>query len=138
LDKWRSNLEFYISATVSNSWFEAGITLVNVDNGTEYSVENGVEKYSGYDDGEYWSEGSEHEDVLLHKVPAGNYFLKIQPVRSDLSIPTFFLRVTYDVPMWRNFWVFVLFALLPLLVLYARLHIMENMRWQDSPFNHNE
>ena len=136
LHKWRSNLEFYISAPVSNNWFEAGITLVNADNGTEYSVENGVESYSGYDEGEYWSEGSDHDDVLLHKVPAGNYFLQINPVRADRSIPSFFLRVTYDVPMWRNFWVFVLFALLPLAVLYVRLYIKENMRWQNSPFYH--
>lgn len=136
LDKWRSNLEFYISAPVSNNWFEAGITLVNVDNGTEYTVEKGVEKYSGYDDGESWSEGSDHDEVMLNKIPAGNYFLQVFPSRGDLTVQSFLLRVTYDVPMWRNFFVFALFALLPVGVLYVRIYMREGMRWQNSPFHH--
>ncbi len=137
LTKWRSNLEFHIAAPVNNNWFEAGITLVNADNGTEYTVEKGVEKYSGYDGGESWSEGSDHDDVMLNKVPAGNYFLQVFPSRGDYTVNTFLLRVTYDVPMWRNFFVFVFFALLPVVGLYAGIYIREGMRWQNSPFYHS-
>jgi hypothetical protein len=134
LNKWRSNLEFEITAPVNNNWFEAGITLVNADNGTEYSIEKGVEKYSGYEGGEYWNEGSDHDDAILHSIPAGNYFLQIQPVRGDATVNSFSLKVTYDVPMWRNFFIFVILALLPLIGLYFKGAYMEGVRWQNSPF----
>ncbi|MBO9200899.1 MULTISPECIES: DUF4178 domain-containing protein [Niastella] len=134
LDKWRSNLEFDISAPVRNNWFEVGITLVNADNGTEYSIEKGVEKYSGYEDGESWSEGSDQDDAILHSIPAGNYFLEIQPARGDATVDSFSLRVTYDVPMWRNFFMFVIFALLPVVGIFFRGAYLESVRWQNSPF----
>jgi hypothetical protein len=137
LDKWRSNLQFDISAPVGNNWFEAGITLVNADNGNEYTVEKGIEKYSGYEDGESWTEGSDHDDAIMHSIPAGNYFLQIYPARADNTVTSFSLRVTYDVPMWRNFFIFVLFALLPLAGLYINIYIKESMRWQNSPYTHN-
>ncbi|THU40910.1 DUF4178 domain-containing protein [Niastella caeni] len=136
LDKWRANLEFHISAPINNSWFETAITLVNADNGNEYAVENGVEMYSGYDGGEYWTEGSSSGDVLMNAIPAGNYFLRIDPSKGPGNIETFSLKATYDVPMWRNFFIFVLFALLPLLAVLVLAVIREGRRWQNSPFYH--
>lgn len=138
LDKWRSNLEFYISAPVNNNWFEAGITLINADNGNEYSLEQGVEKYSGYEGGESWSEGNDRADAILHKIPAGNYFLQIAPARADNTIGSFFLRVTYDVPMWRNFFIFAIFAIIPLFVLIISIYRREGARWENSSFYHNK
>lgn len=137
LDKWRSNVEFDVSAPVSNTWFEAGITLVNKDNGNEYSIEKGVEQYSGYEDGESWSEGSDHDEVILHSIPAGNYFMQILPARGDASVQNFSLKVIYDVPMWHNFFMFILLALLPIVVLFINIIVKEGIRWQNSPFYHN-
>lgn len=137
LNKWRSNVEFYLSAPVENNWFETGLTLVNADNGNEYTVEKGVEKYSGYEDGESWSEGDDRDDVMLHAVPAGNYFLQIYPARGDNTVRSFYLKVTYDVPMWRNFFIFVILALLPVVGLFISISVKEGMRWQNSPYTHN-
>ncbi len=53
-----SNLQVTIVAEVLDSWFSADITLVNEGTGKEYSLEKGVEYYSGYSDAEFWSEGS--------------------------------------------------------------------------------
>jgi hypothetical protein len=138
LDKWRSNLEFDIAAPVSNNWFEAGITLVNADNGAEYTLEKGVEKYSGYEDGEHWTEGDDHDAVIMHSIPAGNYFLQIQPARGDYTVNSFSLKVIYDVPMWHNFWIFLMLAILPALGVYINMAAREGMRWQNSPFYHND
>jgi uncharacterized membrane protein YeaQ/YmgE (transglycosylase-associated protein family) len=138
LDKWRSNLQFYITAPVNNNWFEAGITLINADNGNEYSIEQGVEKYSGYEGGESWSEGNDRADAILHKIPAGNYFLQITPARADYTIGSFLLRVTYDVPMWRNFFIFAIFAIIPLFVLMISIYRKEGARWENSSFYHNK
>jgi hypothetical protein len=136
LDKWRSNIDFEIKAPVDNNWLELGITLVNKDNGKEYTVQQGVEKYSGYSDGESWSEGSNTESVMMHSVPAGNYFMRIEPARGAGAVSYFSLTATYDVPIWRNFFVFVLFGLLPLVALLIIVMVREGRRWQNSPFTH--
>jgi hypothetical protein len=136
LDKWRSNIDFEIMAPVDNNWFELGIALVNKDNGKEYNVQQGVEKYSGYSDGESWSEGSNTETVMMHSVPAGNYFMRLEPAKGTGSVSYFRLIATYDVPIWRNFFIFVLFALLPLGGLLIMVMVREGRRWQNSPFTH--
>lgn len=136
LDKWRSNIEFEITAPVDNNWIELTITLVNKDNGKEYTVQQGVEKYSGYSDGESWSEGSNSETIMMHSVTAGNYFMRIEPVKGTGSVSYFKLTATYDVPIWRNFFIFVLFALLPLVGLMVMVMVREGRRWQNSPFAH--
>ena len=81
-----SNLQFEpqvtIVAEVLDSWFSADITLVNEGTGKEYSLEKGVEYYSGYSDGEFWSMrieaagrnsffdtgGTYHMNIFLHRV----------------------------------------------------------------------
>lgn len=136
LDKWQSNIDFEITAPVDNNWFELGITLVNKDNGKEHTVQQGVEKYSGYSDGESWSEGSNTETVMMHAVPAGNYFMRLEPAKGTGGVPYFRLIATYDVPIWRNFFIFVLFALLPLVSLLVMVTVKEGRRWQNSPFTH--
>jgi ribosomal protein L37AE/L43A len=135
LEKWRSNLQFDIRAPVADGWFEAVFTLVNADNGTEYTVEKGLEFYSGYEDGEYWTEGKTDGDVIMHSIPHGTYFLQIFP-SSDPAKPvdSFSVIVTYDVPMWHNFIIFVIPALLPLTVVFFYNRFREKLRWQNSPF----
>jgi hypothetical protein len=134
LDKWRSNIDFEINAPVDNNWLELTITLINKDNGKEYTVQQGVEKYSGYSDGESWSEGSNSETILMHSIVAGNYFMRIEPGKGTGSVSFFKLTATYDVPIWRNFFIFGLFALLPLVYLLVVVMVREGRRWQNSPF----
>ena len=134
LDKWRSNLDFQVSAGVDNSWFEAALTLVNADNGKEYSIQQGVEQYSGYADGEHWSEGDNEGEAIMESVPAGTYFLQIDASRDNATVRNYSLRVTNDVPMWRNFFIFVLLALAPPIILYIRGWYHDSQRWMNSPF----
>ncbi|PZR26364.1 MAG: hypothetical protein DI535_14685 [Citrobacter freundii] len=141
LDKWSSNLEFYIEAGVNNSWFELNATLVNTDNGKEYSLEKGVEYYEGYSEGEHWTEGSREGTVYLTKIPAGNYFLQLQGTReapvsyAASPISSFFIRIKYDVPTYRNlFWSIALLLIWPFAVGYMN-HQKEANRWFSSPFS---
>jgi len=143
LDKWSSNLEFYIEANVNNSWFELDATLVNTDNGKEYSLEKGVEYYAGYSDGESWTEGSQQGTSYITKIPAGTYFMQLQGTREAAlyaaqSIPGFFIRVTYDVPIYRNLlWSIALLLIWPFIIGYIA-HKKEANRWYSSPFStHN-
>ena len=137
LDKWRSNLKFYIYAPVDNDWFELNATLVNQSTGTEYGLEKGVEYYHGYSDGERWSEGSNNEDAYLTQVPEGDYVLQLQGVRSTGygHVQDFHVTVTYDTMMESNFWLSVLALLIWPVVQYIRTHNNEKKRWYNSPYS---
>lgn len=131
-----SNLQFLISAPVSNSWFNADITLVNEKTGKEYSLDKGVEFYSGYSDGEAWTEGSTEEEAMLSSVPGGSYHLNIFPSSGGgRQVNSFSLTARNDVPMWRNFFIIVgILALFPI-VQWLRMQAFERMRWNNSPHN---
>lgn len=140
LTKWKSNLEFDIYAPVDNSWFEVGATLVNAENGNEYSIEQGVEYYHGYTDGENWAEGGRNETAYLSSIPSGTYFLRIDGIRDAGvtgydKVPSFHVKAKYDVPMFRNL-VFTILALLlyPTIVIWVSNNVERN-RWFGSPFS---
>ena len=150
LDKWRSNLQFDIFASVDNSWCEISGTLVDVVKGTEYSFEQGVEYYHGYSDGEAWTEGDKLETAYLSQIPAGRYDLIIRASREtrmmdatylsapsvlNPSINSFSITIIYDTTNTRN-----LFLCMIPLVLFAVIHFLvvhsnERRRWYNSPFS---
>jgi len=103
LDKWKSNLQFEMYAPVDNSWLDMEMTLVNVKTGEEYTINQGVEYYHGYDDGESWSEGDNREVFYLSSIPAGTYFLQLTSSWESITKAKYFqLRVAYDVPMQKT------------------------------------
>lgn len=134
-DKWQSNVRFDITARVSNSWFELNATLVNADNGKEYSVEKGVEYYFGYSDGESWTEGSVEESAWLNRIPRGKYFLQIEGIKEPGSLlDTFYLTVTYDVQNQRNFWFCFGFIAVIIIGKFFLVQFNERRRWSNSPY----
>lgn len=136
LDKYRSNLEMELTAAVNNNWLEANISLVNADNGKEYTLEEGVEYYSGISEGESWSEGNTSADALLNTIPGGNYFMEITVSKDyGATVNYYSLKATYDVPIWRNLILFLLIALVPGVVLWIYVYYRERLRWQNSPFS---
>jgi len=140
LNKWRSNLEFNIQAPVDNSWLDFEAVLVNAGNGNEYGVEQVVEYYHGYDDGDSWSEGSNQETAYLSSIPAGTYFLRIQASRDTTtgtwnSMNNFTLTVKNDVSNHRNLWIFIGLLLIWPIVQFIRMWIYERRRWEGSPYS---
>jgi hypothetical protein len=149
LTKWHSNLEFEIIAEVDNDWFEMSASLVNTKTNEEYAVTQGVEYYHGYEDGESWTEGSKMERAYLSSIPAGTYFLRIEGTRpagaaangsfplssTNNKINTFLLKVTNDVPMDRNLFIFLVPLLIwPAIKLYM-INNAERSRWSNSNFS---
>jgi hypothetical protein len=138
LDKWRSNLTFNITAPVSNSWFELNATLVNANTGKEYTMEQGVEYYYGYSDGENWTEGSRNETAYMTNLPAGKYFLEMEGTRDSSGLnklQNYSVKVVYDGASYRNFWLAVLLLLVLPLIQYVRNIYSEKSRWLNSPFS---
>lgn len=144
LEKWKSNLELQITAPVSNSWFELNATLVNVDDGTEYNLQQGVEYYHGYTDGESWSEGGSKETAYFSSIPRGNYFMQLTGVRDNViynRVSLFDITIINDTQMYRNFWLLLLAAIAWPFGLGLLNYYNEKQRWANSPyseFTHND
>ena len=136
LDKSSANLQFTLHAPVSNTWFEAAVTLVNDQTGSELNFEKGVEYYYGISDGESWTEGSQDEEVTLSEVPKGTYHLIIFP-SYDTTMPDryFQLEVMYDVPMWRNLIILALIAALYPALLWLVNQGFEQRRWFENDYS---
>lgn len=64
---------------LSNSWIDADLALINDEDGVARQFGLGVSYYSGYADGEFWSEGSVRASATLPAVPAGRYVLRVEP-----------------------------------------------------------
>ncbi|MBL7712070.1 MAG: DUF4178 domain-containing protein [Chitinophagaceae bacterium] len=142
LTKWKSNLEFVIEAPVDNSWFELEATLVNKVSGDEYSLQQGVEHYQGYEDGERWVEGSTTETAYMNSIPAGTYFFRFNGIRDPYSfnfsgsrLDQFSVKVTNDVPSHRNLILLLLLIAVWPVYKIIMINYYEKSRWENSPYN---
>ncbi|MBE9463578.1 DUF4178 domain-containing protein [Dyadobacter subterraneus] len=140
LKKWKSNLLLKLYAPVDNSWFEFNITLVNVKDGSEYNMEEGLELYKGYSDGEFWSEGSAYGDAYFSSIPAGTYFMSVTGTRDSKTMynnrPYIFnVKVINDTPMYRNFILILLCIITWPIISGIRNYNNERQRWSNSPYS---
>ncbi|WP_419489357.1 DUF4178 domain-containing protein [Chryseobacterium bernardetii] len=70
-------LKVHAFSDVDNSWASIGLSLVNEKTNEVIYASKDIEKYSGFEDGESWSEGSNTEDFNLCGIPAGTYHFQI-------------------------------------------------------------
>ncbi len=145
-----SNVRFQFSSPVKNQWLELQADLVNDQTGEIYEFEQGVEYYSGYEDGTYWTEGSQINNVFLSSIPDGLYHLNLEATGSVINTPppslplhitssysslNYSLKVTRDEITWSNFlWAFALISIFPLFV-WWRSRSFEMSRWSNSDFS---
>ncbi len=137
LRKRSSNMKLIMSAPVRNSWVSVNATLVNTVTGKEYTVEEGIEFYQGYSDGESWSEGSTRSDAYFTAIPAGSYKLQIQALRdgTDSNIGYVEVDALYDVEASRNLVIPALFIIAWAVGSFYISQIFERQRWSNSPFS---
>ncbi|MBL7726980.1 MAG: DUF4178 domain-containing protein [Dinghuibacter sp.] len=138
LDKRVSNILLNIWAPVTNNWFELNATLVNAENGKEYSLQQGVEYYSGYSGGEYWKEGSNEQRAWFKSIPRGTYFLQLDGYRDTTSafpVKRYSVTAIYDVAGNRNFYIPMFIYLGFGLLVVVIGNFRERNRWSGSRFN---
>jgi hypothetical protein len=73
----KSALSVDLEAPLANNWLEVSAVLVNDKTGKVYESAKSLEQYSGYEDGESWSEGSNSKEIVFSSVPPGNYHLNV-------------------------------------------------------------
>jgi hypothetical protein len=92
-----------------------------------------VSFYSGYDSDGYWSEGSRNDVAVVPSVPAGHYYLRIEP-EGDATHPPIQYSVTVkrDVPGLMFYGLGLLALLLPAVGMGWRTMSFERERWSES------
>jgi Zn finger protein HypA/HybF involved in hydrogenase expression len=131
-----SNLSIKLYADVSNSWLENEIEVINLDNGTSFTTEQGVEYYSGVDGGESWSEGDRENELILSALPKGNYQLSFTPTYDSYNKPYHYtITILNDVNMYKNFGLLLLILGIPSVIYAFYNHTKEVSRWSNSIYN---
>jgi hypothetical protein len=128
-----SNVQFETYAQVQDQWIYVNYALINQDTGKAYDFGREVSYYSGYDSDGHWTEGSQHDSVVVPSVPSGNYYLRIEP-ESDrgLGIIYYTVTVTRDVPLLLIYLLALIALLLPALLISWRTINFEQMRLAES------
>lgn len=88
-----------LNASVTNSWLGYDLALVNMTSGEAYNVDTEISYYAGVEGGERWTEGSTTASRSLRRVPAGEYYLRVEP-EGPVNGPTvpYGIKVRRDVP----------------------------------------
>jgi Zn-finger nucleic acid-binding protein len=136
LEGRQSNLQIDAFAQVTNSWVEAEVSLVNESTLEETGFVTGVDYYTGYDDGESWSEGSWSKEEILCAVEPGTYHFVITPAKDPSIMGVgMTLQATWDVPVWWN----AILVAIVMGVITGGLYLLElnfeRSRWYDSDYS---
>jgi len=128
-----SNVEVETSTDLDNHWIYLNYALINEDTGQAFDFGREVSYYHGYDSDGSWSEGGRNDKVAVPSVPAGRYYLRIEP-EGDPGYGVTYYNVTVkrDVPQYSFYGIALLALLAPAILLTWRSISFEHMRWAES------
>jgi hypothetical protein len=130
-----SDLQITTSSNVDNNWIYLNYALINQDSGQAYDFGREVSYYHGYDSDGSWSEGHRSDTVTIPTVPAGKYYLRVEP-ESDLGRRTIYytIEAKRDVPQVSFFGIAFLALLAPAGLVTWRSLNFEHLRWAESDY----
>ena len=123
-----------IQSNVNNSWAYYNLSLINDQTGKAIDFGREVSFYHGVDSDGSWVEGNQDDRSFLPAIPAGNYFLRVQPEGPilDGAVTNYTISLHRDVA--RGSWFLIAFALLGVVPLGIALRAwgFEAQRWNES------
>lgn len=128
-----SNVEIRLDTDIENDWAYFHLALLPENGGAGYELGREISRYVGIEDGERWAEGSQRDRVLLSAVPAGRYFLRVEPEHQGFPKPfTYTITVRRDVPRFWPFLIGILVLSVAPLIALIRQSSFESSRWAES------
>jgi hypothetical protein len=144
-----SNVRVDLRTDLDNDWAYFNMALINADNGEAFAFGRQVSYYHGRDSDGSWTEGKAQDSVVLSSVPAGRYYLRVEP-EMETSAPAtaprvlpnvvlsrgvnYRLDVTRDVTTWGFFFLGILLLLIPPVWTTLRSGAFEAKRWAESDY----
>jgi hypothetical protein len=131
------NVEVAIDTDLNNDWAFFSMALINEESGNALDFGREVSYFYGRDSDGSWSEGGRAERKLLPVVPAGRYYLRIEPEMDDDGRPhAVNYGVTVRTGVMHGFWLLPVLLLLPLPPAWRtwRSIQFESRRWAESDY----
>ncbi|MGE5570637.1 MAG: DUF4178 domain-containing protein [Rhodospirillales bacterium] len=130
-----SGVEVTIDTNLSNNWAYFHLALINADNGEAYDFGREVSYYFGRDSDGSWTEGSRRDSVVIPTVPAGRYYLRVEPeMDPNATGVDYTLTVRRDVPAMSFFGIAAVLLLIPPAFVTFRAISFEQKRWRESDY----
>jgi hypothetical protein len=128
-----ATVEVKTFAPLDNHWIYLNYALINQDSGQAWDFGREVSYYHGYDSDGSWHEGQLSDEVVIPSVPAGHYYLRIEP-EVDPSLPTvsYTVEIIRDVPVYGIYGIAFLALLVPVVIISFRAYTFERARWSES------
>jgi hypothetical protein len=141
-----ATLELDLDTNLANNWAYFNFALINEDTGEAYDFGREVSYYYGSDSDGAWNEGSAKSSILLPAVPAGRYYLRVEPemdsgVAANMSgamrralAPSvnYEIILRHDVPSFAWFLIAGGMLILPPIYYTFRAAAFERLRWAES------
>jgi hypothetical protein len=131
-----SNVDISLDSNLSNNWMLVNLALINEETGVALDFGQALEYYFGVEAGESWSEGSRYGRVVLPSVPAGRYYLRVEP-EGDAASRTqvdYSVVVRRDRPAWALYGIALVLLFIPPLAVTLRHASFEHTRWAQSDY----
>lgn len=129
-----SNVDVQLYASsILNAWMYMGGYLRNLQTNETYPFALNAEYYTGYEDGERWTEGSKTENQVINLVPGGKYEL-VAELSHDPHFYEYEITVRRDVPLFTNFYIVLILITLPILYLVLMQGDFKKKQWADSDY----
>lgn len=121
------------ATSLDNNWLGLEMMLVNKLTGEAWPAAREISYYQGYDDG-HWSEGSQDDEVVFLNIPAGTYYLTLDPeLGSDrMAAVHDRLEVKTAGAGWSNFVLVMIFLIIFPIFTRLRHAAFEARRWMES------
>ena len=135
-----SNVDVSLDSNLSNNWMLVNLALINEETGVALDFGRALEYYFGVEGGESWSEGSRRGSVVLPTVPAGRYYLRVEPEGDAASRAQvdYSLRVRRDRPALGFYGIALVLLFIPPLAVTLRHAAFEHQRWSQSDYGGDE
>ncbi len=136
-----SNVEITITTDLENDWAYFRLALINAASDGAYDLGREISYYTGRDSDGAWSEGNRKDTALIPTVPAGRYYLRVEP-EMDPNPPPYRLHRTMayelvvrrDVPVNIYFIFAAVLLIFPAIATSIRAAAFEKQRWAESDY----
>jgi hypothetical protein len=126
------NVELGFNASVDNNWVYTVASLVNTATGDVYTVDANMEHYSGYEDGESWSEGDPTAREVIGPVAPGAYVIRLEMQQGGAVDSYMTVRARQGVFRGKYLgWAVALLGI-PFLIFGTYTYSFERKRWTNS------
>lgn len=130
----KSNLIITQSTNIENTWVATDLVLVEKNTGKSYRSAREMGYYTGYDTDGRWSEGSQESEVEFSAIPAGEYYLIVEPSTEQSQKNEVYdhIKIYRNVPQWSNLFMLWLFLTIIPCIIYYLKYRFEVKRWENS------